>query len=315
MARRTNTDVITRKVTGGLIRGSDGQPAFTLAGPEPSANPVLIAVPHAGRTYTSALLDRMRHPQLAGLRLEDRHVDALARQVADACGATLLVAEAPRALIDLNRAPEDVDWTMIRGDAAARRVLGDTPGRRVRAGLGLIPRRLPGIGEIWRGLHEEADLAARIADVHAPYHATLASELARLRARWGAALLVDLHSMPPLPREGGALPAEFVIGDRYGASCDGELTAAAFRCLAANARPAAHNRPYAGGYVLERHGRPRDGVHALQIEIDRSSYLDSRLMEAGEGFDDVARLLAGLVSALGEATAALGNASWAEAAE
>ncbi len=318
--RRSARDAGTE--TGGLIPDSGGLPAFKLGRADHAAIPVLIAVPHAGRGYSRSLLARMRHPH-AGQQLEDRHVDRLARTIAAGSAASLVIADAPRALIDLNRAPDDIDWSMVRRDAPGEGS-GEGPcpgettiGPRSRAGLGLIPRRVPGLGEIWRGQLDLTDVRAWIAAVHAPYHALIAAELARIRSRWGAALLIDLHSMPPLPRERGARAAEFVIGDRYGASSDGALTALALRRLAANARRAAHNRPYAGGYVLERHGRPAEGIHALQIEIDRASYLDARLDEPGEGFGDIAMLLTGLVGELAQATAAIGagRGGWAQAAE
>ena len=312
----------SRERSGGQIPGLSGSPAFTLSAPAPSALPVLIAAPHAGRAYPAPLLDRMRHPSFAPLRLEDRHVDRLAAAVAKATGASLLVAHSPRAMIDLNRAPDDVDWEMFGRKASG--VGSFTPGRRARSGLGLIPRRLPGLGELWKRRHEEADLAARIAGVHEPYHACLAGELAALRERWGAALLIDMHSMPPLARPTGQPAAEFVLGDRFGASCHGSLIAGAFVHFADHRRLAAHNRPYAGGYVLERHAAPADGVHALQIEIDRGSYLDSQLVEVGPGFGGMVDLLSGLVRRLATDVAALAGSAggpfhdpgrWAEAAE
>ena len=305
---------------GGTIPGSAGARAFLLSGPDPSSIPVLIAVPHAGRTYSPALIERMRHPQQAALRLEDRLVDRLAEAVAAQTGAALLVAEAPRAMIDLNRAPDDVDWEMFpRGapDAGGTARAG-TAGQRARSGLGLIPRRLPGLGELWNRRHERADLDARIDGIHAPYHECLGVTLEALRQRWGAALLIDWHSMPSLPLHYGAPGAEFVLGDRFGASCDGGLVATAFGYFAGQGRRIAHNRPYAGGYVLARHGNPGAGLHAIQLEIDRASYLDARLLEPGEGFAELAALLAGLVMRLAETTAKLGRErpeNWAEAAE
>ncbi len=304
-------------VQGGTIPGSGGGSAFSLAGADPSPIPVLIAVPHAGRAYPGSLLERMRNPGFASLRLEDRYVDKLAEQVARATGAMLLTAQAPRAMIDLNRACDDVDWDMF-GRAAPDLVGSYTPGR-ARSGLGLIPRRLPGLGELWKRRHDEAELAARIAGIHQPYHETLARALSGLRERWGAALLLDLHSMPPLTLRGGQMPPEFVLGDRFGATCDGRLVGSAFSYFATMRRGAAHNRPYAGGYVLERHGAPGEGLHALQLEIDRSSYLDSRLAEPGRGFAAMAGLLTGLVRHLAGEVATLGQANgamrWQDAAE
>lgn len=304
-------------VPGGQIPGAAGMPAFSLAGAEPSPIPVLIAVPHAGRAYPGPLLERMRNPGFAALRLEDRYVDLLAQKVARETGAMLLVAHAPRAMIDLNRAADDIDWDMFAMRAPAD-VGSYTPGRRARSGLGLIPRRLPGLGELWKRRHDEDELAARIEGIHQPYHETLGRALAGLRERWGAALLLDLHSMPPLTLREGP-PPEFVLGDRFGATCHGSLVGSAFTYFSEMRRAAAHNRPYAGGYVLQRHGAPGDSLHALQLEIDRSSYLDSRLAEPGRGFAAMAHLLAGLVRRLAGEVAALGQLNpamrWQDAAE
>lgn len=283
--------------SGGRIPGAPGEPAFTLHAADASAIPVLIAAPHAGRIYPAPLLRDLRYPQSVVLRLEDRYVDRLARQVAEATGAALLVAHAPRAMVDLNRAPEDLDWDMFLKEA---RPAGGTPmpGRRARGGLGLIPRRLPGLGELWRRRYGSQDLADRLCGIHEPYHAALAGALSSLRERWGAALLIDLHSMPPLPAREGAATAQVVVGDRFGVSCHGSLVAATFAHLARCGREAAHNRPYAGGYVLERHAQPRHGIHAMQLEIDRSRYLDEALVEPGPGFDGIAQDLTGLVRRL-----------------
>jgi N-formylglutamate amidohydrolase len=318
---RANTSGDDSPQGGGSIPGSPAIAAFTLLQSDPSSLPVLIAVPHAGRAYPPTLLERMRRPEETTRRLEDRYADSLAHAVAAATGAGLLTAHAPRAMIDLNRAPDDVDWDMF-----VREPGNSAPGpqnsrlHRARNGLGLIPRRLPGFGELWTRPHERAELTARIEAVHAPYHKCLAAALLRLRKRWGAALLVDLHSMPSLPHHHGNAGAEFVLGDRFGTSCDGGLIAASFGFFAGETRRIAHNRPYAGGYVLERHGAPKRGIHAVQIEIDRASYLDPQLDSLGAGFDSTAGLLARFVVRLAEATAALGQGGardedWAEAAE
>ena len=291
---------------GGAIPGMD-LPAFVLRLPSDTPIPVLIASPHSGRDYPSAVREAMRKPDYCALRLEDRHVDRLAREVAEATGAALLVAQAPRAMLDLNRDPEDMDWEMVAG-GAPRGTRHSLANRRSRSGLGLVPRRLAGLGEVWKGKLPKAELDARIEGIHRPYHAALADTLELLRDRWGAALLVDLHSMPPLrKRHPDDRPAELVLGDRFGASCDGLLVASAFRHLAAQGKTVAHNRPYAGGYVLDRHGTPSRGIHALQVEICRSTYLDARMAEPSARIGAVAKLLAGLVRELGGETALLGS--------
>ncbi len=303
---------------GGEIPGGHGMAAFALTLPEPSAIPVLISVPHAGRAYPGSLIQRMRNPGFAALKLEDRYADRLGEQIARETGAALLIAHAPRAMIDLNRATDDVDWDMFaRGKPDS---LGSyTPGTRVRSGLGLIPRRLPGLGELWKRRHDTEELDARIESIHAPYHGCLAETLLRLRDRWGAALLLDLHSMPPLGLRHGRDAPEFVLGDRFGASCNGSLVGSCFGYFNEMRRAAAHNRPYAGGYVLERHAAPGRGIHAIQLEIDRASYLDARLAEPGKGFAAMVHLLVGLVRRLAGEVAELGRnaqaSGWAEAAE
>jgi len=290
----------------GAIMGA-GQPAFSLRMPAGRPIPVLIAVPHAGRSYPASLMDSMRDPDYSCLRLEDRHVDQIASKVAQQTGAALLVAHAPRAMIDLNRAGDDVDWEMIKEgkrDGAPQPLAN----RRSRHGLGLIPRRLPHLGEIWKGQFTRDQLDTRIERVHRPYHQALSQALELLRDQWGAALLLDLHSMPPLkPKNPGDQPAELVIGDRFGASSDALLVASAFAYLAGCKRPAAHNRPYAGGYILDRHAAPARGIHAIQLELCRSTYLDSDLAEPSSQMAAIVRLITGLVRELGECTSDLGS--------
>lgn len=276
--------------------------------------PVLIAVPHAGRQYSPGLLARLRHPAEASLRLEDRYADLVAEAVARETGAALLVAHAPRAMIDLNRSPDDVDWEMISGRSPPSRSRL-AAGKRSRSGLGLVPRRLPGLGELWSGRLSQGELAERIESVHQPYHLALARTLDAMRDKWGAGLLIDLHSMPPLGPKGGIDPAaDFVIGDRFGGSCDGRLVMAALDHFDAEGVRAAHNRPYAGGYVLDRHGAPTRNINAMQLEICRAAYLDRELREPGEGLARAVMLVTGLVRRLADEIAG-SSAGLAQAAE
>lgn len=296
----------TRRRQGGSI-APGGAPAFTLSIPETLPVPILITVPHAGRTYPEAVTGAMRDPAWGAARLEDRFADRLGETIAAATGAALLVAHAPRAMIDLNRAPDDIDWSMVAG-ASARRTPHSLANRRARSGLGLVPRRLPGLGEIWKNRLELAQLDGRIAGIHRPYHRAAAETLERLRDRWGAALLIDLHSMPPLRQAGGeGEGADFVLGDRFGSSCAPSLSAHALRHMAGAGRRMAHNRPYSGGYALDHHAVPRRGLHALQIEVCRASYLDAQLDQPGPRLAAVARTLAGLVRSLAHEVAVLGN--------
>jgi len=307
-------------VQGGSVPGTPGVPAYSLKLCDPSPIPVLIAVPHAGRAYPKSLLDRMRHPAFAAPRLEDRYADLLGEAVSAQTGAGLLIAHAPRAMLDLNRSSDDVDWEMVGGVPADALAKPSAFARRARSGLGIVPRRLPGLGELWKRRLDHADLQERIRTIHQPYHSALESSLEAIRDRWGAVLLIDLHSMPPLAaRSAGEQAPEFVVGDRFGASCEGGIVGSAFAVLAESARRASHNRPYAGGYVLERHARRHEGVHCLQFEIDRTCYLDQRTSEPGAGFDTTVELLINLVRRLAADVADLGRNSdrdrWRAAAE
>jgi N-formylglutamate amidohydrolase len=266
-------------------------PPFRRIGPERPASPVVLSVPHAGRAYAPALLRAARLPRAKLEVLEDRLVDRLVwRAVAD--GAVALVAEAPRAEIDLNRDEREIDPAAILPSPRASSLL-QSP--RSRGGLGLIPTRIAGAGAIWRERIGAGELERRVRDIHRPYHQALGDAVGQAREAFGLAILLDCHSMPP--REGGAEP-RIVLGDRHGASIAPELMAAAEAAVTEAGFAVARNAPYAGGHITARHGRPGEGIHALQIEIDRSVYLDAALREPGPDFDRVARLIAAIARAL-----------------
>ena len=247
----------------GSVATAKTNAAFVHVAPKSMPLPVLIAVPHAGRAYPDPVLVDMRDPSHCQLRLEDRLVDALGIEIARGTGTGLLVAHAPRAMIDLNRAHDDVDWEMVEpaqhqspqtGTAHHKSQHITLANARARSGLGLIPRRLSGFGEIWRKRVRREELDRRIDRIHRPYHAFLSQELERIRDEWGAALLIDLHSMPPLKRKAGQDRApKIVLGDRFGTSCHSNLVVRAFHYLEKLGCAVAHNRPYSGGYVLDRH--------------------------------------------------------------
>lgn len=291
---------------GGSIPGTD-RAAFRFSPAKQARLPIVVAVPHAGRVYSDDIRDRMRDPHNAQLRLEDRYIDLVGAELAQRTGAALLIADAPRALLDLNRSPEDVDWGMVKG-VRGREPRHSLTNRRARSGLGLVPGRLPGSGEIWRKKLEPGELEQRIDAVHTPYHRVLANMLEALRDDWGAALLVDLHSMPPLRgQQFGDPPAEFVLGDRFGASCDHRIVAQSLNFLSATGRAVSHNRPYAGGYILDRHGAPRRNIHAMQIEVCRTTYLDARLDQPSARLPAITKLLSALIQNLGSMVADMGS--------
>ena len=160
--------------------------------------------------------------------------------------------------------------------------------------------RIAGAGPIWRERIPRAELTRRVDTIHEPYHRAIEAALGHARARFGEAVLVDCHSMPPRPRPDGegSRHAAIVFGDRHGTTISADLLEAALGAARALGYRAACNAPYAGGYVVVRHGRPREGVHAVQVEIDRSAYLDADLRTPGPGFEGAARLIAALVQAI-----------------
>lgn len=271
-------------------------PPFRRIGPDRPASPVVLSVPHAGRAYPDALLRASRLARGRLEALEDRLVDRLVwRAVAE--GARAIVADAPRAEIDLNREEREIDPAMIVPRPQPSTV---TDSARTRGGLGLIPARIAGAGAIWRQRIEAAELDRRIRDIYRPYHEALAAALVEARDAFGTAVLLDCHSMPP--RTGGEPP--IVLGDRHGASMAPELVAAAEAAVLAAGFRVVRNAPYAGGQITAAHGRPDDGIHALQIEIDRSVYLGPDLRSPGPGFDRTARLIEAVARALAEAALA-----------
>ncbi len=290
--------------------------SFTLQTYKAPPIPIVIAAPHGGREYPEHVTQNMREAAFSKLRLEDRLIDIIAADVAAQTGASLLIAKTPRAMLDLNRAQTDIDWGMVVGKDPS---VAEQPhtNRRARSGLGLVPRRLPNFGEIWRSALPAAELDQRIEQIHRPYHRALGKEMERLRDHWGAALLLDLHSMPPLKKRYG-MPhiARFVLGDRFGASCDPSLSSRVLSFLDRQRSPNSHNRPYSGGYILDQHAAPTRGLHAMQLEVCRTLYLDPAMAELSDGAKPMAKMLAALVRELAAITARLGESGvLAQAAE
>ena len=270
------------------------RPAYDLLNPD-ATGPVILSVPHAARDYKPEMLALMRPPAERLVALEDRLVDEIARGVER---APVLIGRVPRAWIDLNRHEAELDPGLVEGIPPSRLML--TP--KVRSGLGLIPRRLAGVGDIWRRRLTRADVEARIAGVHRPYHAAIGSLVARALAAHGVAVLLDLHSMPPLPQAPDAPRADIVIGDRFGQSAARWAICRLDATCRAHGLRAQENVPYAGGHIIERHARPTAGVHAVQLEIDRDLYLQPGHGHArADGLAAMRTLVQAAVDALGRA--------------
>lgn len=275
---------------------SDSEQGFATFGTEALSVPVLLSVPHAGRDYPDAVFSALRPPRPALLRLEDRYADLLSRNVA-ALGFPVIVAHRARAWIDLNRDESDLDVEMVRG---ADRAHYPVPGAKQRGGLGLIPRRLSGDGDLWKHPFDLNDVENRIMSFHRPYHAAVSHILEQMRQSFGVAILLDLHSMPPI-RPSNILPApRFVVGDRFGKSAASQYAELLMERLRSRGHAVSLNHPYSGEHILKRHGRPAGNVHALQLEIDRSLYLDSALREPGPELGGTALLVLELVKALAD---------------
>jgi N-formylglutamate amidohydrolase len=252
-------------------------------------SPVVLSVPHAGRDYPPAMLQLLRAPVPALRALEDRHVDLVARGARE--DRVTLIQRLPRAWIDLNRAEHERDPLVDEGaDPRAQ------PARsaKMKSGLGLVPRRVPAAGDLWRRKLTADDVASRIVEAHRPYHEAMANALAAARARFGVAVLVDLHSMPPLGPGG----ARVVLGDRFGHAAAGRFVARAEGAASNRGYAVALNSPYAGGHILERHARPTSGVHGVQVELDRTLYLDRALDGLGDGLHATATLVGDILAAL-----------------
>ena len=263
--------------------------------------PVLLSVPHSGRDYPDWLIDMASGGKAALAALEDPLVDRLAwRAIQRGVGA--VVARAPRAAIDCNRGEDEVDPAVIDG-ARRSRVTA-----RARGGLGIIPARTQQHGFLWRRAISSKQLQERLDQAHRPFHRAIDEQLGMLADRFGCALLLDCHSMPPPPE--GIPP--IIFGDCHGRSADAWVSAEAVAIARRRGFEAGLNDPFAGGYVVERHSAPARGIHALQLEIDRRCYLDDALKAPGKGFDRVAAFIDALAVGLGEA---LRGQQYATAAE
>lgn len=265
-------------------------PPFILHGPANPVTPIVLSVPHAGRDYPLSLRAALRVPPASLLPLEDRHADTLALAARGA--ETLIVATRARAWIDLNRAEHERD---PRIDDGAQALPIDAQSLKLRSGLGLVPRRV-GTTDLWRRRFGGEEIRARIEHDHRPYHAMLSRTLAAARARFGIAILLDIHSMPPLANGG----ARIVIGDRFGRSAAGRFIARIEEAVHATGVRSAVNTPYAGSYILDRHADRSLDVHAIQIEIDRSLYLDRRRDQPGIGFQATTGLLRAIIDSVAD---------------
>jgi N-formylglutamate amidohydrolase len=275
------------------LPGTLADAAYTLLLPVGQRAPVVFASPHSGQDYPASFVAAARLDPLALRRSEDSFVDELFA-TAPACGAPLLAARFPRAYCDPNREPWELDPAMFE-DALPAWVNTTSP--RVSAGLGTIARVVSSGEVIYRDKLSFADAEQRVHQCWKPYHEALGRLITSTRERFGTCLLVDCHSMP-----GGAAQGhqgmDIVLGDAHGTACSSQITRRVEAVLASQGFAVRRNEPYAGGYVTRHYGRPRERVHALQIEVARRLYMDEVRIAKLPGFGTLAARLGVLVQAL-----------------
>jgi N-formylglutamate amidohydrolase len=274
---------------------SAGKPPFEIVSPAVQRLPVVLNSPHSGCCYREDFLAASRLDEKAIRRSEDSYVDDLIAPAA-ALGCPLLKANFPRAWLDVNREPYELDPKMFAGSLPT---YANVRSVRVAGGLGTIARIVSESEEIYAHPLEVSDALARIDAVYKPYHRVLRQMVLDTRTEFGVAVLLDCHSMPSTVRGmHGRMRPDIVLGDRYGTSCAGELTDFAARVLSGLGYTVSRNKPYAGGFITEHYGQPARGLHAMQIEFNRSLYMDERTLARNAGFDSVAADLARFIAAL-----------------
>lgn len=255
--------------------------------------PLLFASPHSGRAYEPALSDATCLSLDLLRRSEDAYVDVLLGSAPD-FGALLLGALFPRVFVDVNRGPWELDPAMFSDRLPAE--VGDIS-RRAASGLGVVPR----IGVEGRPLYRRRlryeEAKARLDQYYKPYHAALEGLIGELRSRFGHAVVLDMHSMPDQSARG----VDFVIGDRFGTSCHPAVADTVEAALRELGFVTVRNNPYAGGYTTEHYGRPESGVHVVQVEINRSLYLEESRVAKSTGFESLEREMRKFVSRLSKA--------------
>jgi N-formylglutamate amidohydrolase len=263
-------------------------PPYALQRPDEQLAPVVFCSPHSGRIYPRALLEASRLDPVTLRKSEDCYVDELFGGVVG-LGAPLIAARFPRAYLDVNREPYELDPELFTGRLPE---FANTQSARVVGGLGTIARIVADTEEIYRERLPIGAAFERIERLYRPFHAALAGLLETTRKRFGIAVLIDCHSMPSASM--GQMPGSrphFVLGDRFGASCDARLTRFMRDVLQGAGYEVQLNRPYAGGFITEYYGNPTRGVHALQLEINRGLYLSEASFSKTRDFAKLTRII------------------------
>lgn len=271
------------------------EPAFEICEPVTPLAPAVFSSPHSGARYPARFLEQTRLDPSMLRRSEDAFVDELFA-AAPRFGAPLIKALLPRALVDLNREPYELDPRMFEGRVPS---FANTRSLRVAGGLGTVPRVVGEAQEIYDRRLPIGEAINRIEAIYKPYHRALRRLLLRTQRLHGAAILIDCHSMPSRGTAREERPrADIVLGDRYGASCAPLLTDTVEAVLRERGYSVVRNRPYAGGYITEHYGSPISGLHALQIEVNRALYMDEGAYCRSDDFPRVAADMEAVVAAV-----------------
>lgn len=267
--------------------------AYHLLKPVQLTSSVLFASPHSGCDYPAAFVRRSQLNERTIRSSEDAFVDRLF-EPAPEFGAPLLSAGAPRAYVDLNRSPDELDPALIEG---VRRH-GHNP--RVASGLGVIPRVVANGRSIYSGRITMTEARSRIDAYWRPYHSALQDLLDQAHTAFGRAILIDCHSMPHEAMDGvarsGQRRPEIVLGDRFGAAASSGIVERVEAAFAGAGLTVTRNAPFAGAYVTQAYGRPSRQQHAIQVEIDRALYMDERRIAPSRDFDAFRDLLRGVIA-------------------
>ncbi len=294
-----------------MVNGFHGFLPFEVRQPVQQSAPFVFNSPHSGRVYPRPFLEQSRLDARAIRRSEDHFVDELFAPVVE-MGAPLLAAHFPRAFLDVNREPYELDPRMFEGNLPP---FANISSMRVAGGLGTIPRLVAENLEIYRSRIPAEEALDRIERIYRPYHDALRRLLVQTRLTFDHAVLIDCHSMPAnLRMTGSPVRPDFIIGDRYGTSAHQEITRRAATLLKGMGYSVTRNKPYAGGFITEHYGRPARGFHAIQIEINRGLYVDEATLEKTSGFDALRNDLARFCRAMIDSVAGGGEA-WPLAAE
>ena len=256
---------------------------FEILEPRGACGPVVFSSPHSGNVYPAAFIAAAQLDPLTLRRSEDAYVDELFLD-APALGATLMRARFPRAYLDVNREPFELDPRMFQDSLPP---FANTRSMRVAGGLGTIARVVGEAKEIYGQRLKFSEALERIESLYRPYHLALRNLLHRTWSQHGVAVLVDCHSMPSNAGRSDKIKADIILGDRFGTSCGAAIVDAAERELRGLGYLVARNKPYAGGFITEHYGNPAAGWHALQIEINRALYLNEETLERTHGFAEL----------------------------